>query len=472
MTRSHTFPLALRMVAAMGLLAGVPVRADDAPPRTPVVIVLHPAAEARPALKYQLLPKYLDRLPGNAAVDYGKALATNAPFFANDKWWEENVHSRLGASVDQLRDVPEDLIPKDLWEILRLAARRETCDWQLPIRDTKDVFSLSLPHVQQMRAFARLVSVRARIQIAHGRYDDAVETLQVGYAMAEDIGDEPTLINGLVGMAIANIMSDNVKLFIQQPGAPNLYWALAMLPRPPIDIWRGIETEMNAVALALPELRDVTTRSASAEQWREDLESAWAKTVLWTGTSGPEQRLLLVGLGVQGYSTAKAALIRRGMPAEEVEAMPVAQVLLIHLTTTYENLRDDTMKWFYVPYVASREGAAAAEWKLKNPSPDDVEVIPLARILLPAIGAVQTAIARTEREIALLRTFEAIRMYAAAHEGRLPPTLADLPVPAPADPFTDAPFHYQLQGDEALVEGPAAPNSPIECRFLVRIAQP
>jgi hypothetical protein len=58
-------------------------------PRTPPdemktkTLVLYPAPAPKPVLKYLLLPTYLDRKPGNAAVWYGKVTAEQRKLFGN-----------------------------------------------------------------------------------------------------------------------------------------------------------------------------------------------------------------------------------------------------------------------------------------------------------------------------------------------------------------------------------------------------
>src|SRR5579871_1754626 len=47
----------------------------------PVKITLHPMAAPRPVLKYQLLPHFLDRKPGNAAVLWNRIPAERTHFF-------------------------------------------------------------------------------------------------------------------------------------------------------------------------------------------------------------------------------------------------------------------------------------------------------------------------------------------------------------------------------------------------------
>ncbi len=61
-----------------------------------------------------------------------------------------------------------------------------------------------------------------------------------------------------------------------------------------------------------------------------------------------------------------------------------------------------------------------------------------------------------DRRLAILQCIEAIRMYAALHEGRLPVSLADMAQsPAPMDPITGKEFVYTTTGNQATLEGPA-----------------
>jgi hypothetical protein len=57
--------------------------------------------------------------------------------------------------------------------------------------------------------------------------------------------------------------------------------------------------------------------------------------------------------------------------------------------------------------------------------------------------------------VAIWRAVEAVRAYAAAHDGRPPATLEEIiETPAPVDPFTGKGFVYSVKGDEVTIEGP------------------
>ena len=66
---------------------------------------------------------------------------------------------------------------------------------------------------------------------------------------------------------------------------------------------------------------------------------------------------------------------------------------------------------------------------------------------------VRRAKARLTQRIALLRHVEALRLYASGHEGALPASLSEIPVPLPEDPFTGKPFRYEVIGNTAHLRG-------------------
>ena len=67
-----------------------------------------------------------------------------------------------------------------------------------------------------------------------------------------------------------------------------------------------------------------------------------------------------------------------------------------------------------------------------------------------------------------MRIIEALRLYASAHDGRLPEKLGDLTVPVPGDPINGQPFTYQLDGETAVIEGPPVPG--LILRLEIRVA--
>ena len=77
---------------------------------------------------------------------------------------------------------------------------------------------------------------------------------------------------------------------------------------------------------------------------------------------------------------------------------------------------------------------------------------------MPAVDSVRRAQARLEQRIALLRHVEALRLYAAEHNGRFPAKLSDVAVLLPDDPFTGKPFRYEITGKTAHLRGTPPPG--------------
>ena len=461
--RSPARLLSLAAVLATLLLVCQAAQAQTTTPQPPEdqpptrKLTLYPAAEPRPALKYQLLPGLLDRRPGNAAVLYNKIglMFRGGPEFAAE---QEKV-SQWGDDSLPLEKFPREEARKivERWrqvlDDLEYASRRETCDWELPFRERNPIMIL-LPEAQDSRGYARLLRLQARLQIADGDLEGAISTLRTGYALARHVASGQTCIHALIGMAIGMNTNAELEELVSQPGAPNLYWALASLPRPFIDLRLGAEEDHSLVYLMYPELRNLESQRHPPEYWSQMLDKLAANVATWNDDAWKDySKLSLAARTVQRYPEAKRRLIESGRSPEEVAAMSVAEVVLRYTMQIYDESRDEVSKWLALPYREAAEGfekyqdvAAAARQN---------EIIPLFSVLAPATGSIASASARNERSFAMLRTIEALRMYAAAHDGRGPKRLEDITeVPVPSDPLTGKPFIYRADGDTAVLEAP------------------
>jgi hypothetical protein len=114
-------------------------------------------------------------------------------------------------------------------------------------------------------------------------------------------------------------------------------------------------------------------------------------------------------------------------------------VLLLYILATYRAERDHWYRASYLPYPQARPLFEAAQKRLRE-APTAEGRVP-ARLLLPALERVMSRQARVERNLSALRIIEALRMYAAAHDGKLPDNLDDVTeAPIPSDPGTGKPF--------------------------------
>jgi hypothetical protein len=434
-------------------------------------IVIHAASAPLPVLKYQLLPPYIERRPGNAAVWWNRIPAEQTTFFnafnkAGGTWVqvEKWMDVPLGESREkELRPKADQISNPAIFADMQHAARFESCDWELPMHEGS-VISLRLPELQQTRMFGRMLSAKARLEISERKYDEAVRTMQTGFALARDVAKGPTLIHALVGTAICTMMTDRIREMIQQPDSPNLYWALSTLPRPVIDFRPGFDAEACTLYLELPELRDLDKKQLPPEQWRELLLKLVATLRQWgsggsSGWASETDPLLMTGLSLQGYPRAKQYFVEHGRSAAEVEAMPVAQVIVLYTLRVYDEVRDEQFKSLFLPYREASKGLATVRRTFDEAR--QREIIPIASMLLPAVQACKQAETRTAWFVARLRIVEAMRLYAAAH-GRLPDRLEEISdVPVPQSPYDEKSFSYKCEGNKAILgceEGP--PNLP------------
>lgn len=467
--RSFIKPLALLLIALpINFAPAQQVESTAAPTgrdanSDTITLTLTPAPQPEHALRYRLMPSVFDEQPGNAALMY----LTAAQSLPHEPWPDEQSEW-LEMPLDEL---PLDKAKAALGDASDLrfveqGARRSRIEWDATHVRTQGVAAL-LPQLAPFRLLQRRLALRIRVEIAEGRYDDAIASLQTGIAFAHHLERGPTLIESLVGAAMAQMMMDRVEELIQQPDAPNLYWALADLPRPLVNMRYALQHEMHIIDFAVRQVR----RAESARTVLEEINTTgdfiaglYGYAMMMGQSLGDEratkaQRFRLgataAGIAIYHYPRAKRYLIEeKGMTADQVEAMPVSKVAFEFAMHRYRYHRDELFKWFTLPYWQAARGLEQAEQQLKH-TRRTLDGFPFS-MLLPAVSSAYTAQARLDRRVAVLQTIEAIRMHAATNDGRLPQSLDAITIaPPPIDPITGEAFGYQRVGDTALLTAPA-----------------
>ena len=419
---------------------------------------VRPAGEPRPSLKYLLLPELLDRKPGNAATLYLQAMQriSNQSLSKYDEkirhWMDKPAKELPRREVQQMLDAYRIALRE-----VELAGRRDHCDFDLPISEG---YNMMLPSLGKLRQISKVLAIKIRLEIADGEIDAAIHDLQTGLALARHLGEGITLIEDLVGIAVASLLAEEVESFIQRDDAPNLYWALANLPRPLIDIRKAMEHERFSLYLGYPKLRNVASAKLTREQWKALPDELGRLTAFVRGEPqvGGEGRLLWTVYAAKLYPEGKRYLLGKGRTQQEVQAMPVAQVVAIFTLEQYDYWRDELFKWFSLPYWEAREGMEKAHNRFGKWASSEGRMNP-ASFLLPSLGKAYFIQAREQRQIAALQTIEAVRMYAANHDGKLPAALKDITeAPAPIDPVTGEAFDYKVEGNTFTLDAPVPPG--------------
>jgi hypothetical protein len=409
-----------------------------------------------PALKYRLYPSNSERKPGNAVPIYLRFAHERSD--ARKKLIQEKPWEWIKLPLDKM---PMEEVKKFLdsyryyFKQFELGARRQTADWNYTL-DVDDPIGILLPDAQEMRMLAPMLVVKARVEMAEGRFTDAIRTLETGLSFSQQVGGGPFLINSLIGIACASWFADCLTDLMEQPQAPNLYWALAVIPRPLVDLRKANEYEQRILEWQFPDLANLD---------RLHLPGEWDRALVNVRKEFERVRVLEKSIPAPRAGTAATDPASRspdldiarkylseaaGFKADAIAAMPPAEVLLRYLSNLYHECRDEIFKASYLPFPKRMLVMAEAVKRLKA-SPD-TEGSRMARMFLPAIQKVQLAEIRIQRRLAILQAIEALRMHAAAHNGALPDKLDAVKLaPVPDDPGTGRPFEYEHDGKTATL---------------------
>jgi hypothetical protein len=228
-------------------------------------LTIYPAKAGELDKKYQLMVNPEDQVEGDAVALYEKAVKLIPKDFN-----QEQIREWLKLPVEQFPQKQAEQTLQKYLEPLKLTARATRCkeckwpEWK-PGDQPKNL--------TEYRKLAYIIELWARLEISQGSYEGAVLAIRTGFETARDLGQGPTIIQGLVGTAIGGIMCREVKQYLQGKDLPNLYHALAGIPRPLIDIEAAIENEKK---VGLASVKNKLLR----EQIEKQMASSLARTRL------------------------------------------------------------------------------------------------------------------------------------------------------------------------------------------------
>ena len=475
-------------------------------------IRVHPQAAPMPAFKYRLVPDPNDRVDGNSALFYLKALgffeqrsSRKALFKLEQKWRDQASKEGQDSNYwppNTWGDMAPESLPMDqVREYLKLhafqpeflydAARRTRFEHDRAIERETNPIGYLLPSLQEHRELARVQNVRCRFAIAEGRIDDAIEIIGQLMTMGRHLGTDEFLVTCLIGASVHGIGVETGLVLSQQPDAPNLYWAIAACPDPAIDLNRAIATERKLLYLQMPILKEVTETVRPPSFWSDFLkrfiepinqvseETMGSGSASGPGPQIPQDLFGAANVVAADYPTARQFLKEvAGIPDKQLDAYPKAQVVFLALVKYYDFANDEMLKQVVVPFAyRPQESKVFKLWQSKfNPGPLDMDssFLFFGDILVPPIESVLNAATRVEQWQNLWQTVEALRLTAAENGGKLPDSLDQLSVPAPLDPATNQPFEYELNEGVATFRGAKIRNHDqyeIELELLQRSEQ-
>ncbi|OWK46554.1 hypothetical protein [Fimbriiglobus ruber] len=447
-------------------------------------MTLTPTAVEKPLSRTYLLPEFRERIAGNRVQMFLRCFMEQDTFFSREeslkrqKWSEATIeqlrsdprspprHEPKKANAEpadpkdlglpplaELRNYGGRLIERDMYD----AARMSSVDWQLDYFLRRDGVNTLLPDVQKMRSLAQVLQTRVRGEIAARDFPAAIHTLKTMFALSQTMEPHPTLIGHLVGIAIGSLAVNALEEMIQEPGCPNMFWALVDLPLPLLSVRSGVSGERSWLTVDVEDLKNspdpITDEAINRRLDRlvNDLQMGGGEPgqnsfLKWLG--GPKALLQVRAKDEDEVRGARARLIKAGLKPEYVAVWTPLQVIFLDEVMNYEVVRDDMMKWMNLPNWQAVSGLAGAEVELKKIQHQS----PLFS-LLPAISRVRVAYARFDQRFAYLRVIEAIRLHAHENAGKLPASLADIKLPLPVDPVNGKPFEYSVKDGTATLHG-------------------
>lgn len=447
----------------IGMMLAAINGADSASPPKATVIELRLTASAlpTPALKYRLLPRFIDKSPGNAAPVYLRAMQYMAESQTLVPETYEKFTRGLSLSPNELRaDGAARQVVQNFqkpYELIAMGARKEHADWESLIHENKDIFTIPLPHIQAARHVVRLVALKARLEMADGQFDQAVDTLSVATALCRHVSKEPFLIANLSARSGFSLVLNTIEWGMALPGSQNLYWALTSLPQPLLEWYDAADVETDNIYFYFPELRLRRREQASDEAWSASYDRFLAMTKDHEALRLEEKLKLLADMAPQqileeAASVARERLRKRGHNDASIAVMPLKKLAMLDAIEQFDDLRDEYIKTVGLPYWQAASFFPAIEERLRNESANGSKLSQAMCGLIASWTAVRKAEIRTERQVAMLRCVEAIRHYAATHGNQLPAKLDDIQdAPIPLDPATNQPFEYSLGPDGAAV---------------------
>ncbi len=436
-----------------------PVFAQE--PESSVAITITPAETPLVRTQHRLLPADADLHQGNAAVVMLRMI-----------WEQQGYMQNVVPQIPAMLELPYDdpsipgVLQFDRFEKrLRCAAYLRDADWNYPFDEEPHALIL-LPDVQGLRTFAgRGMTLWIGSQIAAGELEAAREGILVQLACARHLARTPIMVNHLVADAIAESALDRTELLVQQDRCPNLYWALALLPRTLGDYQRCLEWESNVLKNSLESLTDPAPR-VEDDAWIQISEEFLdhMQMMMDDGLSLTESGLLLVRLDAIARQDLSVLSL---FSEDEISRMSHNEAIMRWVLYQNDVVHAEIQAAFTLPAPK----AIAKLRMLENTISEmmDRTGAPAAPFSEKPVG-LYFGIFRFERRVKMLQVVEAIRDHLTRNDGSLPNSLADIhAVHVPNDPLTDNPFQYQIVDGVAHLKTPSIPEiSPKQNAGLYR----
>ena len=397
-------------------------------------------------------PKQFDKEPLNSSEEIDALTRLRFKAFPIQAMWASECPAEIDAAAEER--LYEYLQP--VFHLLEKGSKKRDCDWGYLI-DYKGIATM-LEHIQQSRELARYLQGKANWEIRNGKYDDAIKTIRIGLRLSEHVktSDFPVLVTGLVGIAIQGIMESEIRLLSAQPDAPNLYPALTQVVERNDVFQKSLQAEQFWL-FSRKNIQEVFERmdTASDAEFNMILDEM-LMLMIQVNQDDYEKKFEITNakalVCIACYPYGKERLLKQGFASEEIDEMSVSRVVVPYILEEIKAAYDLLIVASSFPVNSNHTAIVFDEMAYTNISESPARIY--LALLLPAVQAAKSAYLRQEQSLDLLKITEAIRYYAAVHDGKLPESLEaieELYIPK-INPMNGKPYTYRVEGNTAIVD--------------------
>jgi hypothetical protein len=437
-------------------------------------LTLYPSAASATRGDFRLLPDLIDQTPGDAVPMYLMARR----FWPDQKTTNEILYPE-NHKYDYL-DTPIDQFPKPYAQRLLAGyaqtlaygdagARRRAVAWDLEINSPAIVYPGT--YLNDLRHVINLLSFRVMYEESQRDWNAAHYSMQTQFSIGHQVATDPTVVRALVASGFLEIsMYRGVSEWISRQGSANLYWPLTDLPRPFVDLRAIPQNDAIEQRRWDPQLDLAMRGQLPAQQWPAVLHDMVGRiheyNRLPQKVDAAEVDRKVKSLVEAAAPRAKPWLTAHGIAREQVEAMSAEQAVGMYWCQEYKAASDELWKSWTLPYWEAHEQMMRS-WQAMNADHPPLAQNPLVdaylvsedgnshRRSVPTVLYIRYQLTRSDQYVALMRTIEALRDYAAAHDGHPPQNLDQITLPLPANPLTGKPFEYHVNGQSATIDAPS-----------------
>ncbi|MFO0831093.1 MAG: hypothetical protein U0637_04520 [Phycisphaerales bacterium] len=181
-------------------------------PRTALALALSAGLVAASAAWGSQPAGFVPREERNGAMKYWEAWATMSAELSKkvaDVDWDALAGiTEWGALPESFRGFEQEPVGS-IADAIANAASYKRCNFEMQWEDGAMTL---MPHLSKMRSGARLLRVAARMDLAKGRPDAAVDRVVTEFKCAQAAAQDPVLISSLVGTAITDLALSEVQV--------------------------------------------------------------------------------------------------------------------------------------------------------------------------------------------------------------------------------------------------------------------